>query len=393
MSNDKKRKFETDAVHCHPADPATGAVSAPIHQTATYKLPAPGDESGYVYSRSSNPTRDLLQDALAKLEGGAHGIAFASGLAATNTILNLLKSGDHLIAGDDLYGGTLRQFENVHGPNSGIKFSYVDGRDPKNISDAITENTKIVWVETPTNPLLKLYDIAAIAEIAHSAGALLVVDNTFATPYLQRPFEHGADMVVHSLTKYIAGHSDTVGGAIVVNDGQLAERLKYFQNAVGAVLGPFDCWLVMRGIKTLPVRLERQCASALTIAQFLQGVEEVKDVIYPGLDGAALPNNMRAGGGMVSFRVEPDFNAVKHLVMSTELFTLAESLGGVESLVNHPASMTHASVPAEKRAEFGIDDGLIRLSVGVEHVDDLIADLTQALAKYRAALPKASAVS
>lgn len=393
MSDDKKRRFETDAVHCHPADPATGAVSAPIHQTATYKLPAPGDESGYVYTRSANPTRDLLQDALAKLEGGAHGIAFASGLAATNTIMNLLKSGDHVIAGDDLYGGTLRQFENVHGPNSGINFSYVDGRDPKNISAAITENTKIIWVETPTNPLLKLYDIAAIAEIARKAGAWLVVDNTFATPYLQRPFELGADMVVHSLTKYIAGHSDTVGGAIVVNDDTLAERLKYFQNAVGAVLAPFDCWLVIRGIKTLPVRLERQCASAGRIAEFLQGVEEVTEVIYPGLDGKPLPNNMRGGGGMVSFRLNADFEAVKRLVMSTELFTLAESLGGVESLVNHPASMTHASVPAETRRAFGIDDGLVRLSVGVEHVDDLIADLTQALSKYRAALTKSAAVS
>lgn len=393
MTKNRRRKFETDAVHCHPADPATGAVSAPIHQTATYKLPAPGDESGYVYTRSANPTRDLLQDALAKLEGASHGIAFASGLAATNTIMNLLKSGDHVIAGDDLYGGTLRQFENVHGPNSGITFSYVDGRNPENIANAITDRTRIVWVETPTNPLLKLYDIEPIAKIAHKAGAWLVVDNTFATPYLQRPFELGADMVVHSLTKYIAGHSDTVGGAIVVDGDELAERLRYFQNAVGAVMAPFDCWLVLRGIKTLPVRLDRQCASARAIAEFLQSAEEVKEVIYPGLDGATLPNNMTAGGGMVSFRLEDNFEAVKRFVMTTELFTLAESLGGVESLVNHPASMTHASVPAETRQKFGIDDGLVRLSVGVEHIDDLIADITNALLEYRSALPKSATVS
>ncbi|HSG99737.1 MAG TPA: PLP-dependent aspartate aminotransferase family protein [candidate division Zixibacteria bacterium] len=387
MSADKNKRdlrFETSAVHCHAADPATGAVSAPIYQTATYKLPAPGDESGYVYTRSANPTRDLLQDALAKLEGGAVGLAFASGLAATNTVMNLFKTGDHVIAGDDLYGGTLRQFENVHGPNSGIQFTYVDGRDPQNVERAFTGQTKLVWIETPTNPLLKVYDIATIARIAHAHNALLVVDNTFATPYLQRPLELGADIVLHSLTKYLAGHSDTVGGAIITKERKLGERLMYFQNAVGAVLAPFDCWLAVRGIKTLPVRLERQCQSARAIAEWLQEQENVTDVNYPGLDGSPLPNGMKAGGGMVSFRLDGDFEAVKRFVMSTKLFTLAESLGGVESLVNHPASMTHASVPREVRLRHGVDDGLVRLSVGVEHVDDLIADLNSALAAYRA---------
>jgi len=381
-ANDK-RHFETKAVHCHPADPATGAVSAPIYQTATFKLPAPGDESGYVYTRSANPTRDLLQNALAKLENGSQGLAFASGLAATNTIMNLLQTGDHLVAGDDLYGGTVRQFENVHKPNSGIEFSYVDGRHPQNIADAITERTKIIWLETPTNPLLKTYDISAIATIAKKHQVLLVVDNTFATPHLQRPLDLGADIVVHSLTKYLAGHSDTVGGALIVKDAELGGRLAYFQNAVGAVMAPFDCWLAVRGIKTLPVRLDRQCANAQEIVKFLQSVSEIKGVLYPGIDGAPLPNGMKSGGAMVSFYLDGDFEAVKRFVMNTSLFTLAESLGGVESLINHPASMTHASIPRETRLKFGIDDGLVRLSVGVEHVSDLIADLQQALNAYQ----------
>lgn len=378
--SDKNKKLETRLVHCHPADPATGAVSAPIYQTATFKLSAPGDESGFVYTRSANPTRELLEAALADLEGGVRGLAFASGLAATNTVLNLLKSGDHVVAGDDLYGGTLRQFEQVHGPNSGIVFSYVDGRDPQNIASAITGKTKLVWIETPTNPLLKVYDIAAIAKITRARGILLAVDNTFATAYLQRPLELGADIIVYSLTKYMAGHSDTLGGALVVADQKLGEKLTFYQNAVGAVMAPFDSWLVLRGIKTLSVRLDRQCASARKIAEFLSEHKSVTSVLYPGLDGSALTNGMSAGGGMVSFRVDADFETVKKIVMTTRIFTLAESLGGVESLVNHPASMTHASIPREMRLKYGIDDGLIRLSVGVEAVSDLIDDLQEALA-------------
>ncbi len=382
-TSQKQLRFETKAVHCHPADPATGAVSAPIYQTATFKLPAPGDESGYVYTRSANPTRDLLQNALAKLENGSQGLAFASGLAATNTIMNLLKQGDHLVAGDDLYGGSVRQFQNVHQPNSGIAFTYVDGRDPKNIEATLTDKTKIIWIETPTNPLLKTYDIAAISKIAKAHDILLVVDNTFATPHLQRPLELGADIVLHSLTKYMAGHSDTVGGALIVKDKALGEKLAYYQNAVGAVMAPFDCWLAIRGIKTLAVRLDRQCANAQAIVKFLQGSDDVASVIYPGSDGSPLPNGMKSGGAMVSFRLDGDFETVKRFVMNTKLFTLAESLGGVESLINHPASMTHASIPRETRMKFGIDDGLIRLSVGVEHVDDLIDDLQQALKAYK----------
>jgi len=373
-------RIETQLIHAHPADPATGAVSIPISQTATFKLPAPGDESGYVYSRSANPTRDTLESTLALLDGGARGLAFASGLAATNTLLNLLKSGDHVVAGDDLYGGTFRQFNRVHAPNSGIEFSYVDGRDPHNIARAITPKTKLVWIETPTNPLLKLYDISAIAEITRKRGILLAVDNTFATPWIQRPLDLGADVVIYSLTKYMAGHSDVVGGGLVVKNVDLGEKLAFYQNAVGGVLGPFDAWLILRGIKTLAVRLERQSQSAAKIARFLTTQGAVAEVFYPGLDGKTLPNNMRTGGGMLSFGIKAEFETVKRFVMATKFFTLAESLGGVESLVNHPASMTHASIPREERLVKGIDDGLVRLSVGIENVDDLIADLTSAFA-------------
>ncbi|MFQ5606721.1 MAG: trans-sulfuration enzyme family protein [Candidatus Zixiibacteriota bacterium] len=383
-STDRDRlRFETKLVHCHPADPDTGAVSTPIHQTATFRLQTPGDESGYVYSRSANPTRDALQNALAMLEGGTEGFAFASGLAATNTVMNLVKSGEHVIAGDDLYGGTPRQFNQVHSANSGIEFTYVDGRDPANVAQALTEKTRLVWIETPTNPLLKSYDIAAIAGVVRDHGALLAVDNTFATAHLQRPLGLGADIVVYSLTKYMAGHSDTLGGAVIVRDRELGEKLRFYQNAVGAILSPFDCWLILRGLKTLALRLDRQSASARLIAGSLQGTPEITEVIYPGLDGKPLLNGMKSGGGMVSFRLDGEFEEVKNFVMSTGLFTLAESLGGVESLVNHPASMTHSSIPRDTRLKYGIDDGLVRLSVGVEAVEDLIDDLEQALDIYR----------
>ena len=377
--NTRELRPDTKVVHSHPHDPQTGAVSTPIYQTATYKLSAPGDESGYVYTRSANPTRDTLEIALAELEGGKVGLTFSSGLAATNTVFNLLKSGDHVVAGDDLYGGSVRQFDHVHSPNTNIKITYVDARDPKNVENAITDRTKLVWIETPTNPLLKLYDIAAIADITRRKEILLAVDNTFATPYLQRPLDFGADLVIHSLTKYMAGHSDTLGGALITRDEKLGERLRFYQNAVGAVLAPFDSWLILRGIKTLAVRLDRQAKNALAVAKYLESHSEVKEVLYPGLDGTPLPNKMKTGGGMVSFKVDYDFESIKALVMSTKLFTLAESLGGVESLINHPASMTHASIPRATRLKYGIDDGLVRLSIGIENSADLIDDLEFAL--------------
>ena len=381
QKDENAREFrpETKVVRSHPHDPQTGAVSTPIYQTATFKLAAPGDESGYVYTRSANPTRGALESALAELEGGKVGLTFASGLAATNTVFNLLKAGDHVVAGDDLYGGSVRQFDQVHSPNTNIKITYVDARDPRNVENAITDKTKLVWIETPTNPLLKLYDIAPIADVTRKNEALLAVDNTFATPYLQRPLDFGADLVIHSLTKYMAGHSDTLGGALITKDEKLGERLRFYQNAVGAVLAPFDSWLILRGIKTLAVRLDRQAENALAVARYLEKHAEIKEVFYPGLDGVPLPNKMKTGGGMVSFKVDYDFDSVKTLVMSTKLFTLAESLGGVESLINHPASMTHAAIPRETRLKYGIDDGLVRLSIGIENSADLIDDLGFAL--------------
>ena len=375
----------TLAIHAGQSpDPSTGAVMPPIYATSTYAQTSPGVHQGFEYSRTHNPTRFAYERCVAGLEGGSRGFAFASGMAATATILELLDSGDHVVAMDDLYGGSFRLFERVRRRSAGLDFSFVDMTDPALFEAALTPKTKLVWIETPTNPLLKIVDIAAIAAIAHRHGALVVVDNTFASPMLQRPLQLGADIVMHSATKYLNGHSDMVGGMVVVgDDADLAERMAFLQNSAGAVQGPFDSFLALRGLKTLHLRMKAHCENAQAIAEFLQGHEAVKDVIYPGL--ASHPQHelarrqMDGFGGMVSFRLKGGFDDAKRFCERTRLFTLAESLGGVESLVNHPAVMTHASVPVETRARLGIGDDLVRLSVGVEGVEDLRADLNAAL--------------
>ena len=375
----------TRAIHAGQApDPSTGAVMPPIYATSTYAQSSPGVHQGFEYSRTHNPTRFAYERCVAGLEGGGRGFAFASGMAATATLLELLDSGDHVVAMDDLYGGSFRLFERVRRRSAGLDFSFVDMTDPAAFEAALTPKTKLVWIETPTNPLLKIVDISAIAEIAHRRGALVVVDNTFASPILQRPLEHGADIVMHSATKYLNGHSDMVGGMVVVgDDADLAERVAFLQNSAGAVQGPFDSFLALRGLKTLHLRMQAHCGNAQAIAEFLQGHEAVRDVIYPGLSShpqhALASRQMDGFGGMLSFRLKGGFDAAKRFCERTQLFTLAESLGGVESLVNHPAVMTHASVPAETRARLGIGDDLVRLSVGVESLDDLRSDLRCAL--------------
>ena len=376
--------FGTRAVHAgQPPDPLTGALMVPIYQNSTYRQRAPAEPiDGYEYGRTKNPTRLALERNLASLEGGAHGLCFASGLAATNTVMNLLKSGDHVVAGDDLYGGTWRLFERLY-TSYGITFTFVDMGDLAALKEALRKNTRIVFAETPTNPLLKICDLAAVARLAHEAGALAVCDNTFATPYLQQPLAHGFDVVLHSATKYLGGHSDVIGGALVVNDPGLQQRLAFFQNAVGAVPGPMDCFLLLRGTKTLHLRMDRHCSSAMRLAKKLVGHPQVAKVYYPGLrdhPGHALAAKQMAGfGGMISFVVKGDVERGKRVAARTELFACAESLGGVESLIEHPPSMTHASVPAELRRARGLDDGLIRISVGVEDPDDLERDLLQAI--------------
>ena len=382
----------TLAIHAGQSpDPSTGAVMPPIYATSTYAQSSPGVHQGFEYSRTHNPTRFAYERCVAGLEGGSRGFAFASGMAATATTLELLASGDHVLAMDDLYGGSFRLFERVRRRSAGLDFSFVDMTDPALFEAALTPKTKLVWIETPTNPLLKIVDIAAIAAIAHRHGALVVVDNTFASPILQRPLEHGADIVMHSATKYLNGHSDMVGGMIVVgDDADLAERMAFLQNSAGAVQGPFDSFLALRGLKTLHLRMKAHCENAQAIAGFLQGHDAVKDVIYPGL--ASHPQHelarrqMDGFGGMLSFRLKGGFEAAKRFCERTRLFTLAESLGGVESLVNHPAVMTHASVPVETRARLGIGDDLVRLSVGVEGLEDLQRDLRSALS-YRGSHP------
>jgi cystathionine gamma-lyase len=377
-------RFATRAVHAgQPPDPLTGALMVPIYQNSTYRQRAPAEPiDGYEYARTKNPTRLALERNLASLEGGKHGLCFASGLAATNTVMNLLKSGDHVVAGDDLYGGTWRLFEKLYA-NFGVRFTYVDFCDLDAVKRALRPETKFVFTETPTNPLLKICDLAAIAKLAHAAGAKAVCDNTFATPYLQRPLESGFDVVLHSVTKYLGGHSDVIGGALIVDDDELAQRLAFFQNAVGGVPGPNDCFLVLRGTKTLHLRMDRHCATALRLAQFLAKHPEVSKVHYPGLPshpGHALAKRQMAQfGGMISFVVKGDVARGKRVAGGTKLFACAESLGGVESLIEHPPSMTHASIPAEIRRARGLDDGLLRISVGVEDADDLEADLKQAL--------------
>ncbi|MED7948353.1 cystathionine gamma-synthase [Streptomyces sp. BE303] len=374
--------FETLAIHAgQEADPQTGAVVTPIYQVSTYKQDGVGGlRGGYEYSRSANPTRTALEECLAALEGGARGLAFASGLAAEDTLLRtILKPGDHIVIPDDAYGGTFRLFAKVL-TRWGVEFSVANTQDLSTVRGALRPNTRAVWVETPSNPLLGITDLAALAEIAHGAGALLVVDNTFASPYLQQPIALGADAVVHSTTKYMGGHSDVVGGALVLADAALGEEVAYHQNAMGAVSGPFDAWLVLRGIKTLGVRMDRHSSNAEKVAELLAGHPKVSQVLYPGLpehpghDIAA--KQMKAFGGMVSFRVHGGEEAAVEVCNRTELFTLGESLGGVESLIEHPGRMTHASV-AGSALEVPAD--LVRVSVGIESIDDLLADLTRAL--------------
>ena len=378
-------RFGTKAVHAGvEPDPATGAIMTPIYQTSTYVQAAPGDHKGYEYSRTHNPTRTALQRALAELENGRHGLCFATGMASIDALIKLLKPGDHVVSTNDLYGGTYRLFTKVY-EGFGVKFKFVDMGDLRNVEAAITPNTKLIWAETPTNPLLRIIDIAGLATIARKCGALLGVDNTFASPYLQTPLELGADIVMHSVTKYLGGHSDVVMGALVVNDDALAERLVFLQNSCGATPGPQDCFLVLRGLKTLHLRMQRHCENGKLIAEWLVKHPKVDKVYWPGFpthaNHAVAAKQMRGFGGMISFTLKGDNMAdATRVLSSTKLFSLAESLGGVESLLGHPASMTHASIPREERLRNGLADTLIRLSVGLEDAEDLIADLDQALA-------------
>jgi len=391
MSHDHDQaRFETRAIHAgQEPDPQNGAVMTPVFFTSTYKQDAPAKpRGGYEYSRTSNPTRTALEHNLASLENGAWGLCFSSGLAATNALCDRLVPGDHVVAGNDLYGGTYRLFSKVF-ERYGIRFTYVDTGDARALEQAIEEKTKYVYLETPTNPLLRVTDIAQASKIAHARGKLVIVDNTFATPYLQRPLELGADLVLHSLTKYLGGHSDVVGGALIGKDMALRQELAFFQNAVGGTPGPMDAFLVMRGTKTLALRMERHCQNATAMAKHLEQHAFVARVIYPGLAShpqhALAKKQMSGFGGMLSFELKGGgVEAANEFASSTKLFTLAESLGGVESLCEVPASMTHASIPAEIRRAQGLADGLVRLSVGIEHIDDLIADVNQALAKAEA---------
>lgn len=376
--------FETIAIHDGSIpEPRTGAVSVPIYQTSTFYQDGLGKDRGYEYSRTGNPTREALERSIAQLENGKFGLAYASGSAATvGTFQPLLLPGDEIVAGNDTYGGTYRIFERLLRPY-GIKTNYVDADDLSRFEQAITPATKLIWVETPSNPLLKLIDIAALAEIAHKRGVLLVVDNTFASPYFQQPLNLGADLVVHSTTKYIGGHSDVVGGAVVTSNEEIYEKLKFYQNAAGAVPAPFDSWLFLRGIKTLKLRMEAHEKNALRVAEFLASHPYVERVYYPGLPShpqhALAKRQMRGFGGMVSFEIAGRLPAVEQFIARSKLFLLAESLGGVESLLCYPPRMTHASISAEERAKRGIHDNLIRLSVGLENGDDLIEDLRTAL--------------
>ena len=385
MSAEPTPGFSTRAIHAgQKPDPATGAVVVPIYQTSTFAQDALGKHRGYEYSRTGNPTRAALETCIAALEGGAHGLAFASGMAAEAAVMQLLKPGDHTVAVDDLYGGSYRLFRRVLEP-MGLSFSFVDGSDTTAVEKSLTDRTRIVWVESPTNPLLKLVDIEAVSKLAHARQALLVVDNTFMSPYFQRPLSLGADIVVHSATKYLGGHSDVIGGTLVVNRDDLFERLSFLQNAVGGVPGPMDAWLVLRGIKTLAIRMREHDHNARQIAAFLVDHPKVARVFYPGLPDHPqrdLARKQMSGfGGMISFEVKGGLEPARRVVERTRLFTLAESLGGVESLIELPAAMTHASIPTETRRAHGVADGLVRVSVGIEDAPDLISDLDRALAE------------
>ena len=385
MAEDQELGFSTRAVHAGQApDPSTGAIMTPVYLTSTYVQEYPDKHKGYDYARTVHPTRDALQKNLASLEGAAYGLCFGSGMAATSTIIEALSSGDHVICGNDLYGGTYRVFTKVFA-RFGVTFTFVDTSDLQSVEAAFTPKTKLVWIETPSNPLLKITDIRAIAKLAHAHKAKVIVDNTFASPALQNPLKLGADVVVHSTTKYIGGHSDVVGGAILTSDEALHKEYKFLQNAVGAVPGPLDCFLLLRSTKTLALRVARHCESAMIVAKHLLARPEVAKVHYPGLPthpGHEIAKSQMSGfGGMISLELKGDIERAKRMISSCEIFSLAESLGGVESLISHPASMTHGSIPREERLKAGLTDGLVRLSVGVEDVKDLIADLDRAITR------------
>ncbi|MBK7088819.1 MAG: cystathionine gamma-synthase [Chitinophagaceae bacterium] len=378
------KKIATKLIHAGAdPDPSTGAIMTPIFQTSTYVQEAPGVNKGFEYARSQNPTRKALEDALAIIENGKYGLAFSSGVAATDAVIKLLNPGDEVIAANDMYGGTYRLFSKVF-ERFGIKFIYVDTTNVANIKAALTPKTKLVWIETPTNPLMNITDIAAVASLTKPAGALLCVDNTFASPYLQNPLNQGADIVMHSSTKYLGGHSDVIQGALIMNDDSLREQLYFIQKSCGAVPGPFDCFLVLRGIKTLHVRMKQHCNNGEKVAYWLSNHPKVGKVYWPGFEDNSGYNvakkQMNGFGGMLSFLLKDEsIEAAKKVLSATKIFSLAESLGGVESLINHPASMTHASIPREERIKNGLSDGLIRLSVGIEDADDLIDDLNSAI--------------
>jgi cystathionine gamma-lyase len=396
MSHDQHKSteglgFDTRVIHAGQSpDPTTGAIMPPIYATSTYVQSSPGVHKGYDYGRSHNPTRFAFERCVADLEGGAQAFAFASGLAAISTVLELVDAGSHIVSSDDLYGGSFRLFDKVRRRSAGLRFDYADLTDPENLLAALRPETKLVWVETPTNPLLRLADLHAIAEICRARGIVTVADNTFASPYVQRPLELGFDVVVHSVTKYLNGHSDVIGGIAVVGKearlNELRERLGFLQNSVGAIAGPFDSFLALRGIKTLALRMQRHVASALDLAQWLEAQPQVERVHYPGLEShpqhALAKRQMRGGfGGMISLDLRTDLAGTRRFLEAVRIFALAESLGGVESLIEHPGIMTHATIPAETRKRLGIGDALVRLSVGVEDLEDLRADLKQALAR------------
>lgn len=381
---EKKQGISTRAIHAgQQPDPSTGAIMTPIYATSTYVQESPGVHKGFEYSRTQNPTRMALEACVADLEEGHQGFAFASGMAATATILELLDHGDHVLAGDDLYGGTFRLFNKVRARTAGMKFSYADFTDLDDVRSRINDKTKLIWLETPSNPLLKLVDIEAVAAISREAGLILVVDNTFATPWGQQPLSLGADIVMHSATKFLNGHSDMIGGIAICKTAELSEQMAFLQNSAGAVSGPFDSFLALRGVKTLDVRMQRHNENAAAVAEWLDWHERVTRVIYPGLPShpqyKLAQRQMNGGGGIVTFFIDGDIESARRFLERCDLFALAESLGGVESLVDHPAIMTHASVPIEVRAKLGINDQLIRLSVGIEDIDDLIGDLSYAL--------------
>jgi cystathionine gamma-lyase len=383
---DHKKHFATRAIHAgQNPDPSTGAIMQPIYATSTYVQKSPGVHQGYEYSRTQNPTRQALERCVADLESGRFGFAFSSGMAATATILELLNSGSHVIAMDDIYGGTTRLFERVRRRSAGLEFSFVDLSDSSVLEQVVRNDTRMIWVESPSNPLLRIVDLRAVCEFARERDILVVVDNTFATPCLQRPLEFGCDVVMHSVTKFLNGHSDMVGGIAVTDSEQVAERLAFLQNSIGSVPGPFDCFLALRGLKTLDVRMERHCNNAEAVARWLENDPRVDSVRYPGLEShpqhALAQSLMSRFGGIVTFFIAGGLEEARAFLERCEIFALAESLGGVESLVDHPAIMTHASVPAEKRKELGISDKLIRLSVGIEDRNDLIQDLDQALGR------------